>query len=164
MPYLLLLLLTATNAVAGIQAYFSPHGGCTEAVVEVLNTARSSVKVQAYAFTSVPIAQALVAASRRGVEVQVILDKSQRTGKHSSADIVAHAGILTFIDSRHAIAHNKIMVIDSKTILTGSFNFTKAAEASNAENLLVIEDASLAKEYEAHWEEHREHSEPYTAR
>ena len=54
------------------------------------------------------------------------------------------------------------MVIDSHTILTGSFNFTKAAEDSNAENLLVIDDAALAKKYTANWKAHLEHSGPYT--
>jgi phosphatidylserine/phosphatidylglycerophosphate/cardiolipin synthase-like enzyme len=86
--------------------------------------------VQAYSFTSAPIANALVDAHKRGVNVQVILDKSQRTEKYSSADFVARAGIPTFIDAKHAIAHNKIMVIDGYEILTGSFNFTKAAEVS----------------------------------
>ena len=149
---------------ADIQVRFSPHGGCTEAVVENLNHATNSVLVQAYSFTSTPIAKALVDAKKRGVMVQVILDKSQRTASYSSADFVAHAGIPTFIDSQHAIAHNKIMVIDGKTVLTGSFNFTKAAESSNAENLLVIQDAKLAKEYSANWKVHLDHSEAYTGR
>jgi phosphatidylserine/phosphatidylglycerophosphate/cardiolipin synthase-like enzyme len=52
-----------------------------------------------------------------------------------------------------AIAHNKVMVIDSRTVITGSFNFTKAAEESNAENLLVIDDAELAKKYTQNWTE-----------
>ena len=75
--------------------------------------------VQAYSFTSAPIAKALVDAHKRGVDVRVILDKSQRTEKYSSADFVAHAGILTLIDAKHAIAHNKVMVIDGETVLTG---------------------------------------------
>ena len=65
-----------------------------------------------FSFTSAPIAKALVDAHKRGVEVQVILDKSQRTEKYSSADFVQHAGIPIWIDAKHAIAHNKIMVID----------------------------------------------------
>ena len=149
------------SAAETIQVYFSPHGGCTEAAVENLKKATNNVLVQAYSFTSAPIAEALVDAEKRGVKVQVILDKSQRTEKYSSADFVAHAGIPTFIDTKHAIAHNKIMVIDGKTILTGSFNFTKAAESSNAENLLVIQDATLAKKYTANWNAHLQHSDRY---
>ena len=121
-----------------IEVYFSPNGGCTEAVVKEIAAAKTTILVQAYSFTSAPIAKALVDAHKRGVQIQVILDKSQRSEKYSSADFVLHAGIPTFIDAKHAIAHNKIMVIDGATVITGSFNFTKAAETSNAENLLVI--------------------------
>ena len=133
-----------------------------EAVVENVGKSKSSILVQAYSFTSAPIAKALVDANKRGVKVQVILDKSQRTEKYSGADFLLHEGVPTWIDAKHAIAHNKIMVIDGHTILTGSFNFTKAAEESNAENLLVIEDPLLAKKYTANWQKHLEHSEPYT--
>lgn len=159
--FLLTLFLAVSIHAAEIQVFFSPKGGCTEAVVNNLNKATNSVLVQAYSFTSAPIAKALVDAEKRGVKVQVILDKSQRTEKYSSADFVQRAGIPTWIDAKHAIAHNKIMVIDGKTILTGSFNFTKAAEESNAENLLVIQDAALAAKYTANWQAHLKHSEAY---
>jgi len=144
-----------------IEVHFSPKGGCTEAVVKAVDQATNSVLVQAYSFTSAPIAKALVEAHKHGVRIQIILDKSQRTEKYSEADFTAHAGIPTFIDAKHAISHNKIMVIDRQTILTGSFNFTKAAEDNNAENLLVIQDARLAAEYTANWEVHLKHSEAY---
>jgi phosphatidylserine/phosphatidylglycerophosphate/cardiolipin synthase-like enzyme len=94
----------------------------------------------------------------------VILDLSQRTEKYSSADFVAHAGIPTFIDTQHAIAHNKIMIIDGAVVVTGSFNFTKAAENNNAENLLVIRDPQLAERYMTNWKEHQGHSEAYGGR
>ena len=147
-----------------IEVYFSPNGGCTEAVVRELNRARETVLVQAYSFTSAPIAKAMVNAFRRGVDVQVILDESQRSDRYSSADLVTHARIPTFIDAKHAIAHNKIIVIDGETVLTGSFNFTKAAEEHNAENLLVIHDSRLAARYAGNWKEHRDHSEAYAGR
>ncbi len=145
----------------GVTVYFSPRGGATEAVVEALRTATNSVLVQAYSFTSAPIAQALVDAHRRGVPVQVILDKSQRTEKYSEADFLKHNGIGTQIDAAHAIAHNKIMIIDGFLVLTGSFNFTKAAEEHNAENLLVINDPVLAGRYLENWRVHAAHSETY---
>ncbi|MGO8697674.1 MAG: phospholipase D family protein [Limisphaerales bacterium] len=124
-----------------IEVYFSPKGGCTEAVVNALNHAAKTVLVQAYSFTSAPIAKALVDAHRRGVKVEVILDKSQRTERYSSADFVAHAGIPTYIDAVHAIAHNKIMVIDGYEVLTGSFNFTKAAEEHMSVSTVLDGDA-----------------------
>jgi phosphatidylserine/phosphatidylglycerophosphate/cardiolipin synthase-like enzyme len=140
---------------------FSPRGGCTENIVEQINVAKSEILVQAYSFTSAPIAKALTNAFKRGVKVQVILDKSQKSEKYTSATFISNAGIPTYIDDKHAIAHNKIMVIDRETVITGSFNFTKAAEEKNAENVLVIKSKELAQMYLDNWMKHREHSEPY---
>lgn len=156
--------LTLTNAPA--QVYFSPKGGCTEAIVEALDKAKTEVLVQAYSFTSAPIAKALVDAHKRGVRVEVVLDKSNRNkhGKYTAADFTAHAGIPTYIDPAHAIAHNKVMVIDKETVITGSFNFTKAAENNNAENLLIIRSKDLAREYIENWQQHKGHSEVYQGR
>ncbi len=120
--------------------------------------------VQAYSFTSVPITKALLNAHKRGVKVEVILDKSQRTEQYSSATFFFNAGIPTKIDAQDAIAHNKVMIIDGETVITGSFNFTKAAEENNAENLLVIHDRKLADRYERNWQEHEKHSEVYAGR
>jgi phosphatidylserine/phosphatidylglycerophosphate/cardiolipin synthase-like enzyme len=141
------------------QVHFSPSGGATDAVVEALDHARSSILAQAYSFTSENIAQALARAQRRGVQVQVILDKSQRTQKYTVAALLSHAGIPTLFDAAHAIAHNKIMIIDNRVVVTGSFNFTKAAEERNAENLLVISDVDLADRYTENWRAHQAHSE-----
>lgn len=141
--------------------YFSPEGGATQAVVNALAGARQTVLVQAYSFTSAPIARALVAAHQRGVKVQVLLDKSNLSEKYSSADFLQYAGLATFIDSAHAIAHNKVIIIDGETVITGSFNFTKSAEQRNAENLLIIRDPTLAAQYTHNWEEHRAHSREY---
>lgn len=141
-----------------IDVYFSPNAGATEAIVQELAHARSEILVQAYSFTSAPIAQALLAAHKRGVKVTVILDKSQKTQKYSSATFLTHAGIPTFIDDKHAIAHNKIILIDRSVVITGSFNFTKASEESNAENLLIIRSQELTKLYLDNWQRHRDHS------
>jgi len=146
---------------ADVEVHFSPNGDCTETIVKELSCAKKTIYVQAYSFTSAPIAAALVDAHKRGVQVEVILDKGQRTEKYSSADFVSRAGIPTFIDAKHPIAHNKVMVIDGATILTGSFNFTKAAEEKNAENLVVIRSGELAVQYLQNWKAHLEHSEPY---
>ena len=89
-----LLCLVCYQAVAQqIEVYFSPQGGCTEAIVGELDAAKATVLVQAYSFTSVPIAKALVNADHRGVRIEVILDKSRGTGKYSEADFLQHAGI-----------------------------------------------------------------------
>ena len=155
--------LAATDSLS-VQVYFSPRGGCTDAVVSAITQAKAEILVQAYSFTSAPIAKALVDAHKRGVQVKIILDRSQRKERYSSADFTAHAGIPTYIDAAHSIAHNKVMVIDKVVVITGSFNFTKAAEGNNAENLLVIRSKDMAKVYSGNWEEHKEHSESYRGR
>lgn len=156
----------ATNLTlnAPTQVYFSPNGGTTQAIIKEINDARSEILVQAYSFTSSPIAKALVDANKRGVKVETILDKSQRKETYTEATFLSNMKIPTYIDSKHAIAHNKIIIIDKTTVITGSFNFTKAAEQNNAENLLVIKSKDLAKAYIANWEQHREHSEDYHQR
>lgn len=153
-------LVAAQHVESNVEVYFSPGGNCTAVITNCLNRATNSILVQAYSFTSAPIAGVLVAAHRRGVKVQVILDRSQRTANYSSADYLAHAGIPVLIDAKHPIAHSKVMVIDSITVITGSFNFTRAAE-KNAENLLVIRDLVTAASYSSNWHQHSFHSEQY---
>ena len=149
-------------AGASVESCFSPGGGCTAVIVAALNDARQWVRVQAYSFTSAPIAQALVEAHRRGVSTEIILDKSQVSERYSAADFTSRAGIATFIDAEHAIAHNKVIILDGSTVITGSFNFTKAAEERNAENVLILRDQpELAAQYLSNYETHREHSQPY---
>jgi phosphatidylserine/phosphatidylglycerophosphate/cardiolipin synthase-like enzyme len=146
------------------EVYFSPDGGCTEAIVNEIRHAKSEIYVQAYSFTSVPIAKALVDAHKRGIKVEVILDKSQKKERYTSATFLANAGIPTYIDSVHAISHNKIMVIDKEFVITGSFNFTKAAEEKNAENLLILKSKELASQYLMNWTKHKNHSDSYSGR
>jgi len=153
----------------GIDVYFSPRGGATEAVVKEIDGARKEILVLAYSFTSVPIAKALLNAHKRGVRVEAVLDTTNRkktagskSKNYSAATFLVNAGIPTFIDDRHAIMHNKVMVIDGEVLITGSFNFTKAAEEKNAENLLVIKgNKVLVERYLENYREHKGHSEPY---
>jgi phosphatidylserine/phosphatidylglycerophosphate/cardiolipin synthase-like enzyme len=145
-----------------VEVFFSPSGGATEAITREIGKARKEILVQAYSFTSKPISKALVDAKKRGISIIAVLDKSQRTQKYSGATFLANAGIPVYIDSKHAIAHNKIMIIDRSTLITGSFNFTKAAEEKNAENLLVIKgNQQMVEKYLKNFEEHKGHSEPY---
>jgi len=143
------------------QVYFSPNGGSTSAIVDTILQAKSEILVQAYSFTSHPIAKALVNAHKRNIKVEIILDKSQLTAKSSMLNYVAQSGIPTYIDNKHAIAHNKIIIVDRKTVITGSFNFTGSAEEKNAENLLIIPSNELAKVYIKNYNEHKKHSFKY---
>lgn len=133
------------------QVCFTPSEDCTKSLVDIIKHAKQKILVQAYTFTSAPIAQALVMAKQRGVDVKIILDKSQINAHYSSATYFSHYGIIPRIDANVQIAHNKIIILDDKTVATGSFNFTKAAQEKNAENLLIITDVKLASKYTENW-------------
>ncbi len=153
------------KATGTVDTYFSPHGGAAEAIVKEINNAKTEILVQAYSFTSRPIAKALADARKRSIKIEVILDRSQRSQRYSPADFLAHADVQTYIDSTHAIAHNKIIIIDRSTLITGSFNFTRAAEENNAENLMIMKgNKPLVYRYIENFNEHRGHAEKYVAR
>lgn len=132
---------------------FSPRQGATELIIKAISEAKHSIKLAAYSFTSKPIAEALIGAHKRGVKVQAVLDKSNLTGKYSSATFLHNMGMPTRINSKYAIMHNKFMIIDETNVQLGSFNYTKAAEERNAENVLYIRNnPDLAKAYSNNWQ------------
>lgn len=154
-------LLLAVLCCQPPEVRFSPHGGCTAEVVRRIDGAKCRVRVLAYSFTSEPIALALARAKARGVDVRVIVDSDQL---HAPGNRIAelHAeGVPVKLDAFHAIAHNKVTLVDRDVILTGSFNYSAAAERSNAENLLTLHDCRLAALYLAEWSKHDGHSLPY---
>lgn len=143
-------------------ACFTPGMDCEEAIVSEIRRAKQSILVQAYSFTSPRIARALVDAKARSVDVRAILDKSQRSERYTGATFLQHGGIPVTIDEGPAIAHSKIMIIDARAVLTGSFNFTSSAQERNAENLIIIEgDQRLVRLYTNNWERRSRVSVPY---
>ena len=150
------------QATGTIEVAFSPNGGGAGLIIRTIGEAKKTIQVQAYSFTNADIAKALLDAHKRGVNVRVVLDKSQETEKYTSATFLANAGVPVRIDDDFAIAHNKIMILDGETVITGSFNFTKAAEERNAENVLVIRgNKELAKLYLQNWQWRWDASEAY---
>src|SRR5689334_8649115 len=101
----------------GIAVFFSPDGGCADAIVEQINAAKKSIDLQAYYFTSTHIAKALADAKDRGVTVRAVLDEKASGTQYSGATYLFNHGIATFVDGKHAIAHNKIILIDGKIII-----------------------------------------------
>lgn len=142
---------------------FTPDGAsCQQLLVDAIQRTRRSLLVQAYSFTNKTIAQALLQARRRGVDVRVIVDKSQMSERYTSATFLHNQGIEVLVDSRPAIAHNKVMIFDGEAVFTGSFNFTKAAEERNTENgILIRGDTQLVKRYLDNWHARQRLSTPY---
>ncbi len=138
-----------------MEVFFSP--GPTAAIVRELAKAVKSVHVRAYGFTSAAIADALIAAHQRGVVIDMVVDPCNAS-KYSQAPRCLAAGIGVMTDHKHAISHDKIMVIDELMVLTGSFNFTDSAERKNAENLLILESVGMAGLYITDHMVHKAHS------
>ena len=147
----------------GISVYFSPHGGCEAAVVAQIDKAQHKIDMQAYGFTSVAIAQALADAQARGLTVRAVLDQKATAENDLQAVYLKDHGVSEFTDGEHPIAHNKVMILDERTVITGSFNFTRQAENSNAENLIILSDRPvIAAAYERNFEMHLSHSQEFT--
>jgi phosphatidylserine/phosphatidylglycerophosphate/cardiolipin synthase-like enzyme len=135
---------------------FTPGDDCTALIVDEISRSKKSIYVQAYSFTSAAIAKAITDAKNRGIDVKVLLDKSQiKNNRYSSATYLMNQHVPVWIDYRPTIAHNKVMIIDVNTVITGSFNFTKSAQEHNAENVIVIHDIALAKAYLDNWNKRR---------
>jgi phosphatidylserine/phosphatidylglycerophosphate/cardiolipin synthase-like enzyme len=149
-------------ATGTIEFAFSPNGGITNMIVDEINKAKKTILVQAYSFTSTEIAKSLADAKKRGIDVKVILDKSQESEKYSSATFLTNAGIPVHIDRDFQIAHNKVMIIDGIDVITGSFNFTKSAEHNNAENCEIHQgNKPFADKFTKYWQWRWDATEPY---
>ena len=156
-----------TSRDGTVQAAFTPGNDSAKLIADAIDAAQHQVLVQAFSFTHRKIADALIAAGRRGVDVKVISDKDQiHRIQTSLISKMAADGVPVFTDSAHDSAHNKVIVIDAgsptATLITGSFNFTHAAQYKNAENVLVIKgNTALTDLYRKNWQHHYEHSRPY---
>jgi phosphatidylserine/phosphatidylglycerophosphate/cardiolipin synthase-like enzyme len=149
------------------QIAFTPGDEAARIIIEALRESRHQILVQAFSFTHRDIARALIQARARGVDVQVIADAEQtELIENSVIPELAAAGVPVFLDAEHVAAHNKVMVIDeghsSAAVITGSYNFTFAAQFRNAENLLLLRGGPrTARAYAENWRRHRAHSRSY---
>lgn len=153
----------SSSHTTGIQAevlgvYFTPPADAVTAIVHALDHSQREVLVQAYGFTHNAIAQALVRAHQRGVVVRVLLDEKSSTSNRYVVEVLSQAQVELRLDGRHAIAHNKLMLIDEMVVITGSFTFTNSAASRNAENFLILKSNALALRYKSEWQIHWAHS------
>lgn len=157
-----LILLLASGLAAAAQPLptgatfevgFSPRGQSLEVVLKGVESAKASILVATYSFTSKPVATALLAAHKRGVEVSVVADRKSNRGKYSAVTFLANQGVPVRLNDRYAIHHHKFMVIDGQHLQTGSFNYSAGAVNRNAENVLLLWNVKpLADEYTAEWQ------------
>jgi phosphatidylserine/phosphatidylglycerophosphate/cardiolipin synthase-like enzyme len=150
-----------------VQLAFSPWDDAEAMIVEAIRDAKQQILVQAFSFTSRTLARALIAARTRGVDVRVLADREQTfSGEASRIPELAQSGIPVALDVRYQSAHNKVMVIDAGTddaaVVTGSYNWTYAAQYKNAENVLILRgNAGIVNAYAANWRRHFVDALPY---
>jgi phosphatidylserine/phosphatidylglycerophosphate/cardiolipin synthase-like enzyme len=151
--FFIFILLSKPLLAGELITCFTPGENCTDLIVKQIDQAKTSLYIQAYGLTSKPIIEAIGNAKSRGIEIKMILDKVNETKQGDGARYLKSKDIEILIDNKVAIAHNKVMIIDGKNIITGSFNFTKSAQDKNAENVLIIlDDPVIAKKYIINWE------------
>lgn len=171
---LALLLVAASPGLAGerfaaqgeVEVAFSPRDDVEALIVGLVGSARRSLQVQAYVFTSRAIADALVGAHRRGVDVAVLADaKMNRRASGNALPRLLAAGVPVALETRYNAAHNKVMIVDADgpgcALMTGSYNFTWSARNRNAENVLVLRGhCAVARAYRSNWQRHRAEATP----
>ena len=139
-------------SLADISVCFTPPSKCGDFIVEQIKQAKQSIYIQAYGFTSKKIIDALIEAKNKGVEIEIILDRSNFYKKKKNViKLLESNQIKIYQDKVAGIAHNKIMIIDNITVITGSFNFTDNADKRNAENVIVLYDNNIEKQYYDNW-------------
>jgi phospholipase D len=131
---------------------FTPPRGCTDFIVNAIKKAKNSIFIQAYSLTCKDITATLIKAHQQGIKVIALVDKGQIKAHHSQIHNLIDNNIPVYIDSVPGLAHNKIVIIDAKTIVTGSFNYSTNADTRNAENVLLIENSKVANLYLANWQ------------
>lgn len=151
-----------------VEVAYSPADDAEALVLRVIDGARRTLHVQAYVFTSRPVAAALVAAHRRGVRVEVLADaEMNRRAKGNAIPQLLAAGVPVAFETRYAAAHNKVLIADADgpgcAVMTGSYNFTWSAKSRNAENVLVLRDnCALAQSFLRNWQRHHAEAVPVT--
>lgn len=140
-------LATSLCMAQNIKIYFSPNGGCQQAVISEIKKATQTIDIAMYYLSSRDIAQALVKAQGKNVRVRIVLDQSQEIESASKSGYLIKRGFQIRYHLGFGLMHNKFAIIDGKLLITGSFNWTLTAEERNEENLLIITDDGTIEKY-----------------
>lgn len=142
-----------------VEVAFSPDGDGEALILKTIRSAKSSIRLAAYSFTSPPIVRALTDAKRRGVDVAVVVDyknnlqETRTSAPRQALNLLVNAGIPTRTISAYPIHHDKYIVVDGLHVETGSFNYSSAAAKRNSENVVVIwNNPQVASHYIGHWQ------------
>ncbi|XP_032053639.1 mitochondrial cardiolipin hydrolase [Aythya fuligula] len=134
-----------------------PRGDCAfSRLLRHLLSARRSLELCLFAFSSPQLGRAVRLLHRRGVRVRVVTDAQYMALKGSQIGLLRHAGIQVRHDQESGYMHHKFAIVDRKMLITGSLNWTTEAIQNNRENILIMEDAEYVQpfleEFERIWE------------
>lgn len=135
-----------------VEVWFAPDDQPGSALAERINGARERVGFLAYTFTRDDLRDAMIAAAQRGVQVRGVFDADQSDAAGNDYAALRRAGLDVRLDGSPGLMHEKVLVIDSETVITGSYNFTRSADETNDENLLILRSSELAKQFEAEFQ------------
>ncbi len=131
-----------------LEIYFAPDIDIQKRLLARINNAKENISFMVYAFTNRKLADALIAAQKRGVVVRGVLDATQnKYQKYSVYNYLKESGVSVVLDNNRYKMHHKVMIIDQKVVVVGSYNFTKKANSKNAENVMVIKRSDIASRY-----------------
>jgi phosphatidylserine/phosphatidylglycerophosphate/cardiolipin synthase-like enzyme len=143
-----------------VKVYFAPEDRVAKHLIDLVGGAQHSIQFLAYSFTSDSLADTLLARMNDGVVVQGVFDEGESTSAGAEYDHLRRAGLDVRLDGNPGLMHEKVIILDGETIVFGSYNFTKAADQSNDENLVVIEDSSLAQQFQTEFERVYQQAQP----
>ncbi len=129
-----------------VENYFCPEDWCANKVMRSLEEAENSIYFMTFSFTHDGIGDVLAEKQGEGLEVKGIFESMQNR-RYSEMDKLNSSGIKVYLDNNPGAMHHKVFIIDNRTVITGSFNPTKSGDTRNDENLLIIHDKSIAREY-----------------
>jgi phosphatidylserine/phosphatidylglycerophosphate/cardiolipin synthase-like enzyme len=141
-PFPLVRLGTARAAI-----YFSPEDGVAKHVLERLAAARRSIHFMTFSYTEDTISDAMIAKRRAGLVVRGVFESNNAGGSGADFGRLKAGGVDVLEDGNCYILHHKVIIIDERTVITGSYNFTSSAEKDNDENLVIVDDPNLARAY-----------------
>jgi phosphatidylserine/phosphatidylglycerophosphate/cardiolipin synthase-like enzyme len=157
----LLPLSAAQEPITRYQVLFSPEDSVATELISLIEKENKSIKAAIYCLTHYGIANALMDAHVRGVDVQIIVDPTSIKAR-SAARRMGNANLSVFVwnppatyhvskngkraKQRKSLMHDKFCVLGDRKVWTGSFNFSIQA-ASNSENVLILESSEVASRY-----------------
>ena len=139
-----------------IENYFAPEDGVADKIAGHLAQAQQSIHFLAFSFTNDVIGKAMLARAKAGVSVAGVFEKTGSETQYSEYGKMRKAKLDVLQDGNPYVMHHKVIIIDGHTVIFGSFNFSNNADKDNDENLLIIDDPTLAQAFEAEFQRVRE--------